>query len=197
MSAQSCTIPECKVEGCDRPRRSLGCCMAHYNQWHTTGIEPTRPFTDEARFYKYVDERGIDECWHWLAKVGKTGYGQFRLKGKHLGAHRVSYQFSKGTIPDGLVIRHTCDNRKCVNPNHLLSGTYKDNTRDAVERGRHPRGESQGRAKLTLAQVVEIREITRNGRESQRSMARRFGVHKSSIQRVAAGHNWIGLGENA
>ena len=188
---------ECMVAGCDREQRTLKCCAAHYNQWHTTGAVPTRPFTDAARFYKYVDKRGIDECWPWLAQIKKNGYGQFSLKGRATQAHRASYQISKGEIPDGLVIRHTCDNKKCVNPNHLLSGTYKDNSRDAVERNLYPRGEDQGRARLTLEQVVEIRDVSRAGSESQRSMARRFGVSKASVQRVAAGRTWIGLGDNA
>jgi len=187
----------CLVDGCDRQRRTKGWCMAHYNQWHTTGKVPTLPFTIEARFYKFVDKRAHNECWTWLGQIKNNGYGQFSIRARSMSAHRASYEISKGEIPEGLVIRHACDHKACVNPSHLLTGTPKDNVRDAVERGLHPRGETQGRAKLTLKQVVEIRNVSRAGSESQRSMARRFGVSKAAVQRVAAGRNWIGLGENA
>jgi len=197
MSLVETANDNCMVDGCDRERRTLGCCAAHYNQWRTTGIVPTRAFTDAARFYKYVDKKGLDECWPWLAQTKKNGYGKFSIKGKSTSAHRASYEFSNGVIPAGLMIRHTCDNKKCVNPNHLLTGTGKDNARDAVERDLYPRGETQGRARLTLKQVIEIREVSAAGSESQRSMARRFGVSRAAVQHVAAGRTWIGLGDNA
>lgn len=188
---------ECKVNGCDRAIRTLGWCAAHYNQWNTTGVEPSRPFTDKARFDKYVDRRGGDECWPWLAARLKNGYGKFRLKGRTVSAHRASYTLNKGPIPDGLLIRHTCDNKPCVNPNHLITGTSLDNSRDAVERNLIPRGEVQGRAKLTLRQVEEIRAILRGPHESNRAIGARFGVSKATVQRISAGRGWIGLGDNA
>ena len=184
----------CLVDGCDRQRRTRGWCSAHYTQWWMTGNIPTRPFTDEARFYKFVDKRGADECWTWTGTIKKNGYGQFWMDGKADRAHRISYEISNGKIPNGLLIRHTCDNRACVNPSHLLTGTPKDNARDALERDRYPRGETQGRSKLTLAQVDEIRANWRTRSETQASMARRFGVSTSAVQFVASGHSWIGLG---
>jgi len=149
------------------------------------------------RFAKYVVEGGATECWPWLGTVKKNGYGQLWFNGKPDRAHRVSYQINKGPIPDGMLIRHTCDNKVCVNPNHLLTGTPLDNARDAIERNLYPRGETQGRAKLTLVQVEEIRRNWRNRTESQRSMSDRFGVSTSCIQFVATGNSWIGLGESA
>jgi len=185
----------CTVAGCDRKKRTRDWCAAHYNQWRTTGNVPTRPFTNEARFYKFVEKRSADECWTWMGTVKKTGYGQFWISGNARPAHRVSYEMHKGAIPAGLLIRHTCDNKVCVNPRHLITGTDADNARDAVERGLYPRGEAQGRSKLTLSQVNEIRRNWSNGTESQASMARRFGVSTSAIQLVASGHSWLGLGE--
>lgn len=191
------TSDECKVDGCDRGVRTLGWCAAHYNQWYTTGVEPSRPFTDKARFEQYFDRRESDECWPWKAGRSSTGYGKFSVNGRATPAHRVSYTLYKGSIPDGLLIRHTCDNKPCVNPNHLLTGTSLDNSRDAVERNLIPRGEAQGRAKLTLRQVEEIRAILRGPHESNRAIGARFGVSKATIQRISAGRMWIGLGENA
>ncbi|MGW9268361.1 HNH endonuclease [Microbacterium sp. NPDC055599] len=187
----------CSVDGCDRDRRTRGWCSSHYTQWRNTGVIPTRPFTVVARFYRYVDKGSEQECWPWLGTVKKNGYGQFWFNGKPDRAHRVSYELTNGEIPEGMLIRHTCDNKRCVNPAHLITGTARDNARDAVERGLYPRGETQGRSKLTLEQVNEIRRNWRERTETQKSMAERFGVSTSAIQLVATGQSWVGLGESS
>lgn len=86
--------------------------------------------TVEEQLKKNVTELGPDDCWIYGGFISKEGYGKISGGGKHYFAHRVSYSLYKGEIPKGLIICHICDNKKCVNPNHLYAGTNLDNQQD-------------------------------------------------------------------
>ena len=76
-------------------------------------------------------------CWEWVGAINPSGYGTHgRSPHRECLAHRIAYIKAKGPIPEGLLVRHTCDNRKCVNPDHLLVGTKTDNANDRTERRR-------------------------------------------------------------
>lgn len=81
-----------------------------------------------------------ETCWLWTGTVRGKGYGWFQIDGKRKAAHRFSYETFKEPIEPGKVIMHTCDNPLCVNPEHLVQGTQKENIRDAITKGRWIQG---------------------------------------------------------
>lgn len=150
----------------------------------------------EDRFWQKVAVGSPERCWPWLGgKVGR-GYGKTTVEGRSARANRVAYTLAHGPIPDGAVVRHTCDNPPCCNPAHLITGTHADNSADAVERGRTYRGIRHHRARLTPEDVRAIR-LSRNGGQSFRSLAADYGVSKTAIQHVIYGRSWAHVAEES
>jgi hypothetical protein len=147
---------------------------------------------EETRFWAYVEIRGKDDCWEWQKFINKGGYGQFRVGSVKDGTrrndmtHRISYRLSRGDIPPGLLVCHTCDNPKCVNPNHLFLGTYADNRKDCISKGRHHFGESHGNSVLSESDIIKIRSDHR----SQRAIARDFGINQTTVHSIKNFLTW-------
>lgn len=92
------------------------------------------------RFWEKVNKEGPNDCWEWIGAINGKGYGIFSIFNTIFLAHRVSYYIVHGPISDGTLILHKCDNVKCVNPDHLYSGTQADNIHDRAERNPHNQG---------------------------------------------------------
>lgn len=83
-------------------------------------------------------EKSASGCWEWTGKVNWKGYGVLEHEGRYWRAHRLAYTLAKGEIPLGKMILHSCDNRRCCNPDHLRPGTNLENVADAIARNRRP-----------------------------------------------------------
>lgn len=144
-----------------------------------------RSLLNEHLFWQKV--RKTDYCWFWKGHVNRGGYG---VHGTIL-AHRASWLITRGEIPERLKILHSCDNRRCVNPNHMRLGTQMENIRDMHDRNRanKAKGEDNWIAKLTAEKVTEIRKRSAAG-EQKAALAREFGVTPPAIGSICKRKTW-------
>jgi hypothetical protein len=188
----------CCIKGCDEPVIALGLCNKHWRRNRMYGSPVAlkshsgsmKGLSAEDRFF--LQFRKTDECWLWAASTDKDGYGIFRgaVGGKmYTRAHRFSYALHTGeVIPNELIVMHSCDNPRCVNPDHLSLGTTLDNMRDKISKGRSqvPQGEDSTHALLTESQVRAIMLDAR----PYAQIAADYGVAASTIGSVKQRVSW-------
>jgi hypothetical protein len=128
-----------------------------------------------------------EACWIWKGSTDKDGYGVAKLRGRRVEkAHRLSFRLHSGDA-EGLMVCHTCDNPRCVNPAHLFAGTALDNKSDCVSKGRHVHGSQlYWKAKLKPTDVVAIRKDNR----PSRIVGAEYGVTSVTIQLIRKRAIW-------
>ena len=148
--------------------------------------------TNSNRLFYGSSLNDVTGCWEWLGASMFGGYGRIKVYGKVVSTHRLSWETFYGKIPGGMLVCHHCDNPSCVNPEHLFLGTHKDNTQDSVYKNRRfiPSGESHGRSKLSVDEVLKIKSLNKNQAISHGKLAKMFGVTKSTITSILVGRTW-------
>lgn len=197
----------CPISGCVLPVSVAGLCDRHYLRKRRLGDPlaggPNRTvrmgLSAEDRLWASVDRSGGPEsCWEWSGTTRPSGYGQITVR-RHSGeqstmrVHRLAYMICKGQIPAGMFVCHSCDNRRCCNPAHLWLGTPKQNTSDMFTKGRDrhnpPKGEACFSAKVTEAEVMEMRLMRQSGIPIK-DIASKFGICRPNASRLTRGLTW-------
>lgn len=142
------------------------------------------------RFLQKVETHGMDsnKCWPWKGASKNNGYGHVTVKGVSVTAHRRSYELFIGPIPKGMDVCHTCDNRYCVNPDHLFIGSRQENMDDCRKKGRTA---GFRRKHLTQLTVQEIRRRAHAGVPASR-IAETMGLKYHRVMSVIAGRTYPG-----
>jgi hypothetical protein len=193
----------CCIKECDLPVLALGMCNKHWQRNRKYG-SPAATMAHSGtmvglsapeRFARQMKTAGPDECWPWAAGTDKDGYGIFR--GVYDGveyqrATRYSWALhNRQQVPKGILVCHSCDNPRCVNPNHLFLGTTLENNMDKIAKGRDggPKGSLNHHAVLTEAQALEVLADPR----PYAQIAADYGVTASTIGSVKAKSSWAHL----
>lgn len=140
------------------------------------------------RFWSKVDKTA--ECWIWTGCEDGSGYGNTGYQGKSIRAHRLAWLWAKGDLPEHpLCLLHRCDNRRCVNPDHLFVGTRAENNRDRHAKQRDKKGPQRrpSTPSLTPLQVDAILVLLQSGEFSGEELCRLFGVTAATVSRIRHG----------
>lgn len=155
------------------------------------------PISQEDRFWQKVNRGTPHECWEWTAARYPSGYGKLAVNQRVVSAHRYSWVLHNGPIPagpgaHGWCVCHRCDNKRCVNPNHLFLGTHADNMADKAAKGQVGAlsGERHHGSKLTDDIVRKIRRRYDEGGVTQTALAAEFGVWPGTINYVVRRQRW-------
>lgn len=176
-SARFCSQP-CQSRFTQAGRR---CTLENPQVWFWPNVNKSGPVPPHAH--------ELGQCWEWMGKLNRLGYGKTWFLGKTYTAHRAAWAISKGSEAGGLFVLHRCDNRKCVRADHLFLGTALDNARDMIRKGRDAkaRGEIHGFAKLNSGAVSEIRKNSHKGASFH---AKRYGVSRTTVRDVLNFKTW-------
>lgn len=125
-------------------------------------------------------------CWNWERRLRRNGYGSLSVNYKNISAHRMAYEVFVGRIPDSLCVCHKCDNRRCINPDHLFLGTRKDNMQDCKAKGRLSTKKFFGPRLVDREQAIAIGNLNLHVDK----VAEQYGVSRNTI------YNWRKLAKS-
>jgi hypothetical protein len=162
------------------------------NKWEK--IAAVKNMTAAERLAFYSVKGGVGGCWTWIGPIMKATpanprglpYGRFRFSGRAVLAHRLAWELRNGPIPAGMAVLHRCDNPKCINPEHLFTGTQEANVADRNDKLRHAHGVTHGSAKLDDEKVRQIRREAKSDSE----WASLFSVTKSTVRHARNRLTW-------
>jgi hypothetical protein len=147
--------------------------------------------------WKYVNKGDGDACWLWTGSQSTTCYGQIRIQGTLLYAHRATFMLENGFVPESVCVLHRCDTPLCVRPSHLFAGTKADNTADMIAKGRQARGAKLPHSKLSAETVGAIKQLLVAGTRPYQ-VANMYGLTQQVIGNIKHGriYAWVKVDPN-
>lgn len=157
------------------------------------------------RFWTKVDIGSKNECWNWKSSAIRAGYGVLKINDKSESSHRISYILNYGEIPINLLVLHKCDNKICVNPNHLFLGNHQENMKDMRVKGRsakgdksgarlHPetvkRGEKVALSKVNEFQIIDMLKLYFDDKIHPLIIIAKYNFDRSSFYKLLSGQLW-------
>lgn len=186
---------KCTVIGCQKPAKARNLCSMHYERARKSGAQTAGPGTRHGAPHRFLDDVvrtwHRDDCLLWPYSMSDAGYGVIWIEGKMQRVSRLICEENHGPAPSAKhEAAHSCGkgHRGCVNRHHLHWATPSENQLERAIHGTSNRGERHGHAKLTAAQVQEIRKLA--GVQSRPKTAAEFGVHTSTVQAIQNGSAW-------
>lgn len=185
----------CSIPGCGNKVLCRTWCNKHYLRWQKHG-DPTafKQKTAQGVARSFLDDAirsQTDDCIVWPFNVTWNGYGMFWHQGRMQPASRVSCGLAYGAPPtERHEAAHSCNNRACVNPRHLRWATASENAADRIQHGTSNRGSQSPHAKLTEADVLEMRKLRKETKITYRELGERYGVSTSAAGHAVSGVWW-------
>lgn len=178
----------CNTGDCKKKQYCKGMCKAHYNKFYLYGDPHYNGRIHRRKHIEFViTDSGCFECTSHVLDIG--GYPEIWFNRKKYKMNRFIYQECFGEIPNSLVVRHKCDNRKCINPEHLELGTTKDNIDDMVSRDRQAKGEKNAFSVLKEYEVKQIKYML-SRKYSCAEISRMYGVTRTCISSIKLNKTW-------
>lgn len=189
----------CSIDDCCKPAPTDKYCRMHRKRLYTTGRLDLKPKPSPIeRLMAKVEPVTESGCWIWTGHTYGIGYGSIVIDGTRVPAHRAAYTEFVGEIPEGMLVCHRCDVPACCNPDHLFLGTYKDNMRDCVTKGRfkaaeHASKAREARIRLNPEAVKVIKYASEYMDISVKRLAELHGVNIDLIYKIRRGEAWANV----
>lgn len=181
----------CAVNGCEGKYYGSSYCNKHYLRWKfhrdLNHVRCARYESMQEAYEAQVIKS--DDCWGWNGSIDDFGYGLLTLRRVKMRAHRFSYEYQIGPIPEGIFVCHKCDHPACTNPSHLFLGTNQENIHDCVKKDRHARGERSGHSKITQEQAVLIKTLLAQG-SRMINIVHEHNFTYSTVSGIKSGRSW-------
>lgn len=182
----------CTIQDCKNKYYAKGLCDKHYqrlkNHNNINHERKGKYNSAEEAYLNQVINNGIENCWGWNG-AAPTGYGQLKYNKENWLAHRFSYTYYFGKIPDDMFVCHKCDNPICSNPGHLFLGTSEQNFQDMRKKNRHAHGEKCGNSRINEQIVIEIIDRLNNN-EKMIQISRQMNVSYTTINSIKRNKTW-------